>query len=87
MLGQGPKRRPATETKQCPYCGNSFNVRGYGRHEQACRSRQGQGSTPAFNADDAIHSLIENGVFHICFLQRKSNFRLYRPGADLGVPA
>ena len=33
------KHRPATGEKCCPYYDNVFNVRGYGRHEQACRSR------------------------------------------------
>ena len=36
------KRRPATGEKRCPYCDSVFNVRGYGRHEQACRSRREQ---------------------------------------------
>ena len=34
------KRRLATGGKRCPYCDRVFNVRGYGRHEQACRSRR-----------------------------------------------
>ena len=33
MSGQAPKQCTTTETKKCPYCGNDFNVRDYGRHE------------------------------------------------------
>jgi len=47
------KRRPAVGERTCPYCGNVFNVRGYGRHEQACRSRHEQedNPTPVINAE------------------------------------
>ena len=34
------KCRLATGEKCCPYCDSIFNVRGYGRHEQACHSHR-----------------------------------------------
>ena len=62
MRGQGAKRRPTTETKQCPHCGKEFNTRGYGRHEQACRSCQRQEFPPGFNADNRTDPPANYGV-------------------------
>ena len=39
MSEQALKWRATTATKECPYCGGEFNVRGYGRHEGACCQR------------------------------------------------
>ena len=38
MAPKRGKQRPATATEVCPNCGRTFNVRGYGRHRDACRA-------------------------------------------------
>jgi hypothetical protein len=36
-MPQPPAKKHSTaETKCCQYCGNQYNVKGLGRHEQAC---------------------------------------------------
>lgn len=37
MPPQPIKRRPTYAVRDCPHCGRTFNARGYGRHELACR--------------------------------------------------
>ena len=52
MRGQKLKRRPATGTKQCPYCDRRLQVRGYGRHKITCPNRPRQELAPALDIDD-----------------------------------
>ena len=60
------KRRPATETTICPNCHREFNVRGYGRHKNACRPPQTRGPALSLDADDYLHLPTNNGAsfFH-----------------------
>ena len=39
MPPQAVKHRPAVGKETCHFCHKTFNVRGYGRHEKACKSR------------------------------------------------
>jgi len=64
MPPQLAKRRPTTEERKCPYCGEDFNVRGLGRHEQACRVRheRKQQLAPVADADGTDPGMSENGM-------------------------
>jgi len=62
------KQRPADGEKTCPYCDRVFNVRGFGRHEQACR-RIHQEEEPAPGIIDTEGGTYpepgENGMPHV----------------------
>jgi len=50
------KRRPADGKKTCPHCHCDFNVRGFGRHEQACRRiHQEEEPAPIVDAEDGTY--------------------------------
>ena len=50
------KRRPAYGEKRCPHCDRVFNVRGYGRHEKACRRTREERVEPTLRAIDILGS-------------------------------
>lgn len=70
------KRRPAYGEKCCPHCGKTFNVRGYGRHEQACRRHHELSEIPipavyvdginsGKNTDDTDPEQSKGGTLHM----------------------
>jgi len=58
------KRRPAYGEKRCSYCQKVFNVKGFGMHEKACRSRQElEEPAPAIDIESDMNpELEENGT-------------------------
>lgn len=71
------KRRPALGEKVCPHCDRAFNVRGYGRHELACRARhESQQPIPiAFDPEgDVGPECSKNGTSPVDLVLRWSDF-------------
>jgi hypothetical protein len=72
MPPKATKRRPTDAEKVCPHCGNTFNARGYGRHEPACRRQVRQETiTPTIDTGSVNPELGTDGMSCTLDLGRK----------------